>query len=344
MLNDQILESLARNTPLREHLVSLVWPSLSTESKLQLIETLQGTDPMMETPYWLMQLAIDDEAAAVRYWAARNFHFKEGRGEDGPFQLGRKTAVEEKAMHAKGGADHEWMVRSCVAMDGYFPLEGLSHMAQRDRLLCLRNLSHPNLTSFVEWLDEAVSSGVPDHELRECAEEFFARPMVTEEVKRPKWDYLDGMDAHHAGTGVTVGWTVVRKAGPRLSSYLANYLPTSMGLGRITPQDLASMPALAIGWFGYRHDDNEQIRQALELIRAQPGKYGVDVQKAAGKAEEATHKFDAKAAEKRNLQQSIDKSQTMLNAVLAMKEQLDALSAKLQEVQAQVGKKRGIFG
>lgn len=75
MLTERILEELSRNTPRTPELVKLAWPSLSTESKIQIIDGLQQKVGLTYTPSWLMHICIEDDSALVRYWAARKFQF-----------------------------------------------------------------------------------------------------------------------------------------------------------------------------------------------------------------------------------------------------------------------------
>ena len=70
MLSEDILEELTRSSALQRDLVRLAWHSLSTESKLQLVQAIQsGLTP--STPDWLVDLALKDAAPIVRFWAAR---------------------------------------------------------------------------------------------------------------------------------------------------------------------------------------------------------------------------------------------------------------------------------
>jgi hypothetical protein len=66
MLPDTIVEELTRPTPLQQRLVGLAWPSLSVESRLQLLAH-------SESGPWLLALALFDERDFVRYWAARSW-------------------------------------------------------------------------------------------------------------------------------------------------------------------------------------------------------------------------------------------------------------------------------
>ena len=346
MLSEQVLDYLARNSPLQEQLTTVAWPSISTESKLQLIEAIQRSKAIDHwTPDWLMALAINDGAAVVRYWAAHHFHFKDGSGEDRPIFFGTKATDLDKALHAQAMADPEWLVKACVNnADLLLSPEAMSATQQSDRLAYLRHKSLLQLTPVITWLDKAVDEGVPDKELYQCAEEVFSHPQIQVELKRPELDYAEGSDAYYAGKGVIVGWEVVRKAGPRLRSFLSFYLPTSMGLGRIKPEELATMPTEVIRNFGFRSDCTGEIKKALELVCSSPEKFSEIVLKAAESAQQSRVKFNVRTVEKRSRQSAIDKSQATLDTVLALQEQLATLTAQFEELAAGSPKKRGFFG
>lgn len=76
MLSETVLEQLARPAPMQQTLVETAWPSLTAESKLQLIQSIQGTGPSPSTPGWLVDLALADPAPIVRVWAARFAYFR----------------------------------------------------------------------------------------------------------------------------------------------------------------------------------------------------------------------------------------------------------------------------
>ena len=52
MLSDRVLGELVQAGPLQRALVSAAWPSLSTESRLQVIAAIQGEGVLRHTPDW----------------------------------------------------------------------------------------------------------------------------------------------------------------------------------------------------------------------------------------------------------------------------------------------------
>src|SRR6476660_7802237 len=70
MLSSDVLQVLLQPTRLRDLLLITSWPSFSTESKLQILQSVQKAN-------WgavgdsLLKLALDDSQPIVRYWALR---------------------------------------------------------------------------------------------------------------------------------------------------------------------------------------------------------------------------------------------------------------------------------
>ena len=69
MLPDKVFAEFSSNTPESQLMVKLAWPSLSTESKLQLISALQTKNHY--TPTWMAELAAADQAPIVQFYAMR---------------------------------------------------------------------------------------------------------------------------------------------------------------------------------------------------------------------------------------------------------------------------------
>ena len=122
MLSDQVLIELARNSPLREELITAAWPSLSTESRLEVIDAVvppreRGSSTV---PDYLLDLALSDPAPIVRYWAARSYYFRRPvLGPDGKVVPSKipslETPPEEYQRTARVEGDRSPLVRAAAS-------------------------------------------------------------------------------------------------------------------------------------------------------------------------------------------------------------------------------------
>lgn len=75
MLSDDVLNELLEDSMFQEELVALTWPSISVESKLQFIHASQTDIYPPRTYSFVLDIALEDDAPIVRYWAARYYNF-----------------------------------------------------------------------------------------------------------------------------------------------------------------------------------------------------------------------------------------------------------------------------
>lgn len=279
MIPEAVLDELVRTSPLQRPLVEMAWPALDTASRLQVITAIQGDGLDRYTPDWLATLAFDDPHALVRYWAARgtSFRTKSPHDKEGIFKLD-PPSDEQEALYAKVSADPEPLVRFCRDQNSlvlnFSPLTG---MIQTERLLFIRNMDSPSEEAFFDWLADCVEAGLPDADLRECAQEFFILPVVQKSLSRGDRDFHDGWDEHSAGQAMRKGWELTKHAGPALTGCLAYNLPTDYGFGTMTVDELAALPAEAIGALTLRNKPSETILAVLARIEDHPDQFSPEV-------------------------------------------------------------------
>ena len=276
MLSERSLEYLTRPTPLRQHLVRLAWPNLITESKLQLIELVKSErdgnsffnrkrtgSSFVVTPHWLVELALEDEAPIVRYWASRDFEFIGSDDSDNPWVYDGDATDADRALYTSARKDSAPLVRAfcdCNHDSGYTTLFSQTQLA---RLNFFRNAASPgDLAWFVTWLDGGHNEGIPDVELAECAEEYFSRLETLEVLEHPATSSI-GTDAANAEV-LTLGWALAKKSKPPLQDLLARVLPTSLGNQRVDIEELSSMPSEVSMWFGSRVFSSSEIDEWQE--------------------------------------------------------------------------------
>jgi hypothetical protein len=339
MLPETVLEELTRATGLREHLVAMAWPNLSTESRLQVIATIEGTGVSKGTPTWLTKLALNDAAPIVRYWAARHSFFRNKGPEQYREEFKAFAATEEdQALYAKAEADPCDLVRYCLGKGTVLTInyKTLTALSQLERLAFIRHLDIPNLESFIAWLEEATSAAVPDPELAECAVEFFAHPRVVSDLKRGAADFFDGYDAHRCGEGMRKGWALTKTAGSALRNVLCYILPTSYGLGTMAVDDLAQLPDDVLETFFYRSESKE-VDGVLKLMHDQPDRFSQKIiEKFKKWGEDDIPRRTPQEDDEERSRRAIERQAETLERVLDVKQQLASLLEYVQETVAKL--------
>jgi len=342
MLSYEILEELVRATPMSEYLIKEAWPNLSTESRLQIIQTILRKHGQLDMSGWLSVLALNDEAPIVRYWAARSTIFCDPERNDQGFFV-HKLTEEDKQLYAMATIDSSELVRLCA--DKAISFETLSTATQFQRLVFLRGPEDCYLGLFFEWLDAAIDAGVPDGELSDCAREFLARPDVQEELT-DKRDFVDGMADYLAGQDIKTAWRVAKKAGVRLQQHLAYVLPTRMGiLTKIEPDELAQMPEGVLiallsrwRWPGWS-SDSQEIDALIALMHEHPKRFPKSVIKELNREDGMRIHRDLTTNEQMNARarQDVNRAQATLDTLIRLDEKVTALGdEKLTDLKEQI--------
>ncbi|MBK8527151.1 MAG: hypothetical protein IPL57_08635 [Rubrivivax sp.] len=350
MLSDIVLADIARPSPTQHLIVTAAWPSLSVESRLQVIAAVQGTGLTRSTPEWLLDLAMQDQAAIVRYWATRAAYFREvgpvdftAESESGFFEPTPAAPADLERVRAARNDPSE-LVRLSVDRLGLFDVEKLSSMPQQQRLLAIRNQGSPSFSSFVDWLCKAVEQQVPDDDLAACSAEFFALPEVNEQMRNDDFD--DGMAAHLEGKAMTDAWALLKhKAGPRLTSQLVYALPVKRGLGTVKAEELAAMPERILRSLLHRQGDGEAFLELAEMIRKEPDRFPPDVVKSLKRDDEDYCSMpDAQARVEHGLTNALDRQAATIQLVVGVRREIGRLRERLDQIYEAATRKRGFFG
>lgn len=347
VLSEKVLEELVRRTGLSQNLITAAWPSLSTESRLQILLAVQETNTG-SLPAWLSQMALRDPAEIVRYFGARLTHFMTpedlARFESGQIYFGTKPTPADIEVYERACVDPSELVRASVNKGNALNYKTITTTSQKDRLVFIRGLTLPTLGPFAEWLVEAIAAGLDDDDLYECAQEFFSLPIMQREMERDPADYSDGMDAYSAGEGLRTAWEAARKAGPKLQSILAFHLPTRMGLHTCKVEDLASMPEVVVSTFVYRHSDSKEIDEVIQLMRDHPERFPEEALDSLRRADEYGVRATVEEVAKARAQAAVDRSEVMLDTMLELQAQVRTLQEGLEQLQQAATRKRGLFG
>lgn len=367
MLSDSVLAELVRRSPLQQKLVTSAWPSLSTESRLQVVDAIQrgGGDP--STPSWLLDLAQTDSAEIVRYWAARFYLFSqrsesntvaEQSGDGGPNPLaslnaGNGTRPEEPAEAARAHAarsDSSDLVRSSAERLGFFNVsETLIAAPQQQRLLAIRNGDQLRFSGFIEWLDAGLKAGVSDPDLYECAVEFFGRPDIASSLREGQAGeelFYDGGVAYFEGKALERAWELlIEGAGNWLGTFLSSVLPVKRGLTTIDATMLAGLPRRRLEAVLMRRNEHPTFGALEDMVRSHPEKFAKsDAQELARSIEDA---YMLPSADERTVQRwalAIDRPAANFEALISIRRTLQRLEQRLNDIEEAAGRKRGIFG
>lgn len=344
MLSESVLEELARNTALRQELVSMAWPSLSVESKLQLIEAIQGKGISASSPNWLVDLALADGADIVRLWAARFAYFREPAKPNALAFLGSPTE-KDLARTENARNDPNPLVRACVSKTDSFTYEWLTALPQTERLLALRNLTSSNFASFISWLETAVAAGIPGAELRDCATEFLALPVVKDELNTPETEQ-DPYHAYELGKAMEKGWEFAKTAPPPLQSMLAFALPLKVGqFSKMKAEQLATLPAELLERILYipSLDSTDETEKLKKLILSQPERFPEKLVQQFKRHTEEDSYLDAEAIRRWRQTHRLDSSTSTMEEIFALRDQLSAMTEQLSELAQAVREKKGLI-
>jgi hypothetical protein len=335
MLSEQVLDELTRNTALQQQMVVAAWPALSTESRLQVIEKVQRNDSQ-GTFTWLMELCIDDPAPIVRYWAARRYPFPSGVETPTPGSLASFMAPppeNEKLLREKALADSSPLVRACVTEGPWSTDDQLS------RLLFARNHSHAH---FIVGMNKSFDSGLTDDDtLSDCLRELLESPKVQQELQY-NGEYAEGDTAYYQGELLDAGWSLVRKAGPKVRSQLAWVLPTYRGLGHIWAEDLVTLPDDVLSSLAFRPQKTKEIVKALNLIVSSPEKFTESVVRYAKEGLWREGNPECKTAQD-YAEKQLAQSEVTQELVKSLQAQVQELTEQLTALRQLAGAKKGWF-
>ncbi len=349
MLSESVLAELVLDTPLRESLITLAWPSLDTAGRMQVIQAIYEQFPADPScPSWLATLAMKDAQPIVRYWAAKRTYFSSSRTPDAPEWM--RTTDEELYLFADAASDTSEFIRFFATkkiheISGY----DLTPLSQLERLLFIRNIRTPDLEDFIDWLGKAVESGTSEIELIDCCVEFFRNPKVVADMNRLNWIREDGYQSYKDGKGMDKGWLLVKQTGPRLAYYLASQLPTQLADNRksFDASDLIGISKEALEALLWRQWRSNEISELCEKIRKQPSEFSVDVVAALERVEELGAYGQVKQDESKEDElnrAATERSRAIHEDVIDLKQRVAEMREMLQDLGAAQSRKRGLFG
>ncbi|MGE3743781.1 MAG: hypothetical protein AB7I59_30265 [Geminicoccaceae bacterium] len=263
MLPEALVEELSRPTPLQQKLVELAWPSLATESRLQV---LMRSEPTI----WLASLALSDEQPIVRFWAART------RPSTRTYTLeGSGFVTEEKSDGLEGRISDD----PCDLVRAYADSTPFLEASQLSRLVRIRGSLVHWLDWHVEWMISALEAGVPEQEVAEFAVEVFEHPFVKRDIAQTERE--EGRDEGYAdyknGEILPALWKLFGRVGSSLRSYLLWRLPFKYRGHTVGVEDITKLPADALLEVIHARGQSAVVRKAKHHILKSPEKYPADL-------------------------------------------------------------------
>jgi hypothetical protein len=332
VLSDPVLIELVRSSPLQEELLRTAWPSLSVESKLEIIgAAAPRVGARSYIPDYLVDLALSDAAPIVRFWGARSYSFREPRiGPDGKELAsipGLETHPDEFQRTARVARDRSPLVRAAASaasglgLTGFGSIRGLIELSQLERLVKLRALDCPDTDGFATFVEKALTNGTPPDDIRNCMWEYFGRDDVRAEVFELD---RDGGSQAAKTRGWERLWTLAATAPIEVGAPIAGYAALQGKYWRIDLERLNALPDALKKTVVWRH---EEAAEALrDAIAASPEKYGKNVVKAADQYNEARSEFGpflGPEAARRQLDSMPNRQDAIFRVVKQLQERLE---------------------
>jgi hypothetical protein len=323
MLPEHVLAELCRNTPLRQKVVTTAWASLSTESKLQLIDAIQRSETVQATPGWLVGIALMDPARIVRYWAARLYHFSNHDAITVRDYNLPGESPQELARYKKAAEDSSELVRLAATAPSSFFRTLSDARSHTERLFLVRHERRPEFEGLVSWLTRQVDSGGDPVELAEVVRESLLNPALLEALKQCD---ADGLAAEIASAALKKAWDLVARAPAPLQMELADRLPTKAGTVAVTAQQLAKLPGPVVSVLLYGRGRGDQVIDDLvQVVAKSPTQFSKEVQWTLRDLDDVEGLSRRSDQRERNAKARPDPELATLETVLGLRRDVDAL-------------------
>ena len=348
MLPESILEELTRHSygPVQEAVVCMAWPSLTVETKLQVLDKILPVGRTNTVPPWLMNLALRDEHTVVRFWAARRMSFaylptKEELFDpplpfEGPAQLELTRQLQQ---------DPSEMVRSASKGLSGVSFKRLENQPQLERLLMVRHLYRPHLFALIDWLKEIAQNGIiTDYDLRDIVDEFFRHPDVrTYLADEDSFRRLAGDDMFYFkdSNAIVDGWMLAKTSTPGLQYALARNLPISRGYSSLAIEQALEMPTTILEYIIQGEEENPLVRELKKRVAAEPNRFDDSVVRALAwirEDEDYRNSLPPMAEEQKRVKDQIEDTQRHKD-----RERIEALERQLNDIHRSMHEQFGLL-
>jgi hypothetical protein len=297
MLSDSVFKQLTKSSPLQQRLVEVAWPNLTTESKLAIIDAASGPPKLRATPYFLIDLAQNDSAEITRYWATVSAYFERPPSNELAKRVFKDRVIEpaQTRRTARLDSDPSELVRAAGVSSGILSLgTSLIEQSQLTRLVQIRKASTPSTDSIADFVEAATKARVPDQEICECIDEYFAREDVFSELQEL---HPDGYGEHSKTKGWEHLWSIAAKASFPIAYRIATKGAVSGRFWRLKLELIEALSPDLLRHCVYR--DEEVFEELRETVRKSPDKFDPKVVKEVNRFDEMHAEFGVRSDEDR---------------------------------------------
>jgi hypothetical protein len=347
MLSSDVLEQLLHRSSLRDLLVKAAWPSLSTESKLQVIQSVQKANGDVSDS--LLKLALGDPQPIIRYWALRyrKFRLRRADAQDAPWLGQISTMIDDifgndESIAQQARSDPHPLVRALASASDGFAKPDESD-AQLIRLVKLRNVETSlfnNLEDIVGGFVTAIETrSISDEMLRDCMSEFLTGSWLREHLSIDKMSY-DGWTHFNDIKQIKRLWEVTSKAGKRTAHVIGYYAPIRVEKTNVLDELFESLPvqvAVAV----VNRNEPESLELA-ERVERNPERFAPELLVAINKKREREAEFrdpDPDELRERRAREALNRDAALMDVVLELRREV----AALREMVAEKPVRRGLW-
>lgn len=278
MLSGDVLQELLRPSAVQEIQVTTAWPSLSVESKLQIIQASQRGSWAL-TPSYLTKLALDDPHPIVRFWALRYAALSERPSEvpapgSPMYQLFTPPSEEELELTRRARSDGDKLVRAMAETKGFDTTT--SEDAQLRRFLGLRYSGsvRPHLSEFLDAIEAMIDSdSISDEDLAWCLYELFHSPRL-EEISSDKMSAQLGEHAMNVNLVCRI-WRLAKKAPPTTLNRILYDAPWRVGGINVMAEVFPELPLPVQKMLLSQH--RWDVGELVNLVKSRPELFSADL-------------------------------------------------------------------
>jgi hypothetical protein len=331
MLSDSVLKQLTKSSPLQQRLVEAAWPNLTTESKLAIIDAASGPAKLRATPYFLIDLAQNDSAEIVRYWATVSAYFERPPSNELAQRVFKERVIDpaQTRRTASLDSDPSELVRSAGVSTGIVSLgKSLIEQPQLSRLVQIRKASSPSTDSFADFVEAAIADQVPDREVGECIDEYFAREDVFSELQEL---HPDGYGEYSKGKGWEHLWAIAATASLPIAYRVVAMGAVSGKFWTLKLELIEKLPTDLLTHCVYR--DEEVFEQLREAVRKSPDKFDPELVKQVKGFDEMRADFGVRSDEDREEARllSLPPTEAIFQATRSVDDRIKQLVENLQQ-------------
>jgi len=231
-----IIEPLIQPNPSSEAKLVAVWDGLSTETRIEVILRLAGSEKPISLSPRILEKALGDQNPYVRYLACRGLYLSDEK-------------PQEQALKARIEADQNPLVRyallesTSALFDAHFKnpdkFFALPHEARLAKVRLLSGDGQQIAAVISHGVEHQLKNGsVSERELFEILTDYLVKPSFKkhygEKLSGPPYD---GFGEFEKGNDIKALWHLIPKSPPKIRYLLLEHLPEEAGFMSGIPKD-----------------------------------------------------------------------------------------------------------